>query len=101
MAVRQGEVGLHQVGTLAEMCQCRLGNIDGQTVKPIAFGQLLEACRRLWPAPVNFDISDVSDKHGVVGEVVFQFAAAAETDRLLAKEDTEELVVQSRAKKRW
>lgn len=101
MSVGQGEVCLHQVGTLAEMCQCRLGNIDGQTVKLIAFGQLLEARRRLWPAPMNFDISDISDKHGVVGEVMLELAAAAETDRLLAKKDTEELVVQSRTKKRW
>lgn len=100
MSVGQGKVGLHQVGTLAEMCQCRLGNIDGQPVKLIALGQLLEARRRLWSAPVNFDISDVSGKHEVVVEVVFELAAAAETDRLLAKEDTEELVVQSRAQKR-
>lgn len=92
MSVGQGEVGLHQVRTFAEMCQCRLGNIDGQTVKFIAFDQLLEAYRRPWPAPVNFDISNVLDKHGIVVEVVFELAAATETDRLLAKEDTEELV---------
>ncbi|EXL95192.1 hypothetical protein FOIG_12184 [Fusarium odoratissimum NRRL 54006] len=101
MTIREREELLHQIGSWTEVGKCGFRDADGQTLELITFCKLFESFCRLGSAPVNLDVTDILHKQWVAVEVIQKFAAAAETDSLLPKEDAKEFVVECWTQDRW